>query len=94
MAACTSMQGWLVPVSPYKGPTAHDVTEPAGTKGPPPTSDTTAAATIIVEGHGDTAEGAMADLANQLCAVRPDPNGGAISRSGSRSPIEPDVCQQ
>jgi len=28
-----------------------------------------------VEGHGDTAEEAMADLANQLRAIRPDPNG-------------------
>lgn len=28
-----------------------------------------------VEGHGDTAEDAMADLANQLRAIRPDPNG-------------------
>jgi hypothetical protein len=27
-----------------------------------------------VEGHGDTAEEAMADLANQLRAIRPDPN--------------------
>jgi len=28
-----------------------------------------------VEGHGDTAEEAMADLANQLRTIRPDPNG-------------------
>jgi len=28
-----------------------------------------------VEGHGETAEEAMADLANQLRAIRPDPNG-------------------
>ena len=28
-----------------------------------------------VEGHGDTAEEAMADRANQLRAIRPDPNG-------------------
>jgi hypothetical protein len=28
-----------------------------------------------VEGHGDTAEDAMADLANQLRAIRADPNG-------------------
>ena len=28
-----------------------------------------------VEGHGDTAEDAMADLANNLRAIRPDPNG-------------------
>ena len=28
-----------------------------------------------VEGHGDTAEEAMADLANQLRAIHPDPNG-------------------
>jgi hypothetical protein len=27
-----------------------------------------------VEGHGETAEEAMADLANQLRAIRPDPN--------------------
>jgi len=30
---------------------------------------------LRVEGHGDTAEDAMADLANQLRAIRPDPNG-------------------
>jgi hypothetical protein len=28
-----------------------------------------------VEGHGATAEGAMADLANRLRAIRRDPNG-------------------
>jgi hypothetical protein len=28
-----------------------------------------------VEGHGDTAEDAMADLANLLRAIRPNPNG-------------------
>lgn len=28
-----------------------------------------------VEGHGETAEEAMADLANQLRTIRPDPNG-------------------
>ena len=28
-----------------------------------------------IEGHGETAEEAMADLANQLRAIRPDPNG-------------------
>jgi hypothetical protein len=28
-----------------------------------------------VEGKGDTAEGAMADLTNKLRAIRPDPNG-------------------
>ena len=28
-----------------------------------------------LEGNGDTAEDAMADLANQLRAIRPDPNG-------------------
>ena len=28
-----------------------------------------------IEGHGDTAEEAMADLANQLRAIRSDPNG-------------------
>ena len=28
-----------------------------------------------VEGHGDTAEGAVQDLANQLRRIRPDPNG-------------------
>jgi len=28
-----------------------------------------------VEGHGDTAEEAVKDLANQLPRIRPDPNG-------------------